>query len=122
MGITALEEFDANQAVRLVNSAGEEVARGLSSMNSTQLRDQLAKQHRCQPRAGPGGGSSRRDGSDDAYVRPSGRRFSNCSQLVASARAKLGFWMPTGRDPDLRGAVLDRAQLISSASWNRGMP
>ena len=29
VGITALEgEFDANQAVRVVNSAGEEVARG----------------------------------------------------------------------------------------------
>ena len=44
MGITHLEgEFDANQAVRLVNAAGKEVARGLSSMNSTTLRDQLAE-------------------------------------------------------------------------------
>ena len=44
VGITHLEgEFDANQAVRLVNAAGKEVARGLSSMNSAKLRDQLAE-------------------------------------------------------------------------------
>ncbi|MEC8096311.1 MAG: PUA domain-containing protein, partial [Cyanobacteriota bacterium] len=44
VGISDLEgEFDANQAVRLVNAAGEEVARGLSSMDSAKIREQLAK-------------------------------------------------------------------------------
>ena len=44
VGITDVEgQFDANQAVRLINAKGEEVARGLSSINSEMLRDQLAK-------------------------------------------------------------------------------
>lgn len=81
VGITDVDgQFDANQAVLLINDKGQEVARGLTTMSSEKLSDLMSQQSSKEHTTGGSPVAVHRDAM--VLMMPSSRLNADCSQKV----------------------------------------